>query len=155
VPAVQSLEAEATSIVHLDVRVRNTSAEPWPADRFVSLGNHWRDAAGAVVDVALEMQAPAEPGAYLLELDLVIEGVAWFADRGCPTTVIDVRVVPRTSPPSVADAIIPVMEMHGVPRADVEEILRRGGLDIVTVEPTDKAAGWNDYWYVAVKPDPR
>jgi SAM-dependent methyltransferase len=174
VPALPTLEVEAASIVHLDARVRNTSAEPWPADRFVTLGNHWRDASGAllrnddaratlpgttppgaVVEVALEMQAPAEPGTYLLELDLVIEGVAWFADRGCPTTTIDVRVMPRTSAPSVADAIIPVMEMHGVPRPAVEVMLRRGGLDIVRVEPTDKAAGWNDYWYVAVKPDPR
>jgi SAM-dependent methyltransferase len=171
VPAVHSLEVEAASIVQLDVRVANASAAPWPADRFVNLGNHWRDATGALlrnddgrvslpgttppgaqVDLSLEMQAPDEPGSYLLELDLVIEGVAWFADRGSPTTTVDVHVVPRAHPGSTDDAIIPVMEMHGVPRAEVEEILTGGGLDIVAVRATDKAAGWNDYWYVAVKP---
>ncbi len=172
VPIERSLEVEAGSVVQLDVRVRNTSSAAWLADRFVNLGNHWRDAnggmlrnddgrasltgttePGAEVDLTLEMQAPDEPGPYRLELDLVIEGVAWFADRGSPTTTIDVRVVPRKAGGSADDAIIPVMEMHGVPRTEVEAILRDGGLDIVTVQATDKAAGWHDYWYVAAKPD--
>jgi SAM-dependent methyltransferase len=171
VPAADSLEIEAATIVRLDVRVRNASAEPWPADRFVNLGNHWRGAdgtllrnddgrvslpgttpPGAQIELSLDMQAPDEPGSYLLEFDLVIEGVAWFADRGSPTATVAVTVVPRTHASSDDDAIVPVMEMHGIPRAEVEAILGAGGLDIVAVQPTDKAAGWNDYWYVAVKP---
>jgi hypothetical protein len=171
VPAVRALDIEAGSIVELGVTVRNTSSAPWPADRFVNLGNHWRAVDGALlrnddgrasltgttppgaeVELALEMQAPDETGPYLVELDLVIEGVAWFADRGSPTTTIEVRVVPRSRAATTDDAIIPVMEMHGVPRPEVEALLRAGGLDLVTVQATDKAAGWHDYWYVAVKP---
>ena len=32
------------------------------------------------------------------------------------------------------------------------EQLCRPHPDVVVVQETDKAAGWNDYWYVAVKP---
>ena len=63
------------------------------------------------------------------------------------------RSSPRAVPPAIGDdaELLPVMEIHGVPRADVEAMLRAGGLDIVTVQDTDKAAGWHDYWYVAVQ----
>ena len=43
------------------------------------------------------------------------------------------------------------MEIHGIPRANVEALLQAHGLEIVEVRETDKAAGWRDYWYVAVK----
>jgi SAM-dependent methyltransferase len=174
VPADAALEFEAGSIEKIQVGVRNASTASWPDDRFVNLGNHWRSTRGEVVrlddgrasmnrtvepgdtiDLTLEMQAPNEPGAYLLELDLVIEGVAWFADRGSPTVTIPVQVVPRTVVPGVGGApIVPIMEMHGIPRAEVEATLRARGLEIVIVQETDKAAGWRDYWYVAVKRDP-
>ena len=110
--------------------------------------------AGATTEVALEMQAPTEPGSYLLELDLVIEGVAWFADHGSRTTTIPVRVVPRAGASENDEPeLLPVMEIHGIDRADVEQLLREGGLEIVVVKETDKAAGWRDYWYVAMKPE--
>jgi SAM-dependent methyltransferase len=171
VPADAALEIEAGSIARVVVRVRNASTSSWPDDRFVNLGNHWRSATGSVlrlddgrtsmgatvqpgsaVELTLEMQAPTDPGAYLLEFDLVIEGVAWFADRGSPTTTIPVQVVPRTETPAGDEtAIVPVMEIHGIPRANVEALLQAHGLEIVAVRETDKAAGWRDYWYVAVK----
>lgn len=172
VPADASLQVEAGAIEKIAVGVRNTSTAPWPDDRFVNLGNHWRTpdgalvrlddgrasmnatvAPGATIDLTLETQAPTEPGDYLLELDLVIEGVAWFADHGSPTVMVPVHVVPRTAVvPEAETAIVPIMEMHGIPRAEVEAELRARGLDIVIVQETDKAAGWRDFWYVAVKP---
>jgi SAM-dependent methyltransferase len=174
VPADTALRIEAGAIEKIAVGVRNASTAPWPDDRFVNLGNHWRRADGEVerlddgrasmhqtvgpgetIDLTLEMQAPNETGDYLLELDLVIEGVTWFADRGSPTVTIPVQVVPRTAAPPTADEpIVPVMEMHGIPRAEVEAMLRAHRLDIVLVQETDKAAGWRDFWYVAVKRDP-
>jgi hypothetical protein len=36
---------------------------------------------GATVRVTQQVEAPSEPGSYLLELDLVYEHVAWFAER--------------------------------------------------------------------------
>lgn len=35
-----------------------------------------------VLDVSL--QAPADPGDYLLKYDMVVEWVAWFEQRGSP-----------------------------------------------------------------------
>ncbi len=173
-PAADRIEVEAGSVAEIVVVVRNTSRAPWPVDRFVNLGNHWRTSTGEIlrlddgrqsmgatvqpgdaVELTLQMQAPDEPGSYLLELDLVIEGVAWFADRGSPTSMVPVQVVARTA--TTTDdgeaEFLPVMEIHGIPRADVEAALVAGGLDIVTVQETDKAAGWRDYWYVGVKRD--
>ena len=173
VPADEALQLEAGLIDQIVVRVRNASTAPWPADRFVNLGNHWRSAGGELlrlddgraligetvqpgdmIELMLEMQSPTEPGAYLLELDLVLEGVAWFADRGSPTTTIPVEVVPRTTATARDEPeILPVMEIHGIPRAEVEALLRERALTIAAVQETDKAAGWRDYWYVAVKPE--
>ncbi len=39
---------------------------------------------GESADLELHVQAPAEPGRYLLELDMVAEHVAWFEDCGSP-----------------------------------------------------------------------
>jgi SAM-dependent methyltransferase len=171
VPADTALEVEAGSVARVVVGVRNASTGSWSDDRFVNLGNHWRSADGSLlrlddgrvsmgatvhpgdlVELTLEMQAPTEPGEYLLEFDLVIEGVTWFADRGSPSTMIPVQVVPRTAASAGDDtAIVPVMEIHGIPRANVEALLQAHGLEIVAVRETDKAAGWRDYFYVAVK----
>jgi SAM-dependent methyltransferase len=91
-------------------RVENTGHAAWPAaspDGFghVRLGAHLhaaggapsiqdygraglpRDLApGASATVTLELRAPAVPGRYRVELDMVREGVAWFSSRE-PSTV--------------------------------------------------------------------
>ncbi len=170
VPEVTKLEIESGAITTIATEVRNTSSAPWASEIAMTLGNHWRAAdgtmlrvddgrapmgaaveAGTAITTTLEVQAPIEPGAYLLELDLVVEGVAWFADRGSPTTTIPVQVVPSTAAPDAEPELVPVMEIHGIPRPDVEALLRAGGMDIVLVQETDKASGWRDYWYIAVK----
>jgi len=43
--------------------------------------------------VELPILAPAEPGAYLIEIDLVWEGIAWFKDRGSPTCLVNLNVL--------------------------------------------------------------
>jgi SAM-dependent methyltransferase len=97
--------------------IRNMSSAVWPAlgasDAHYQLfvGNHWltydgqmllRDdvrlvlphdiAPASVLETNLFCRAPANPGSYLLEVDLVQEAVAWFADRGSPTLKITVDV---------------------------------------------------------------
>jgi len=47
---------------------------------------------GEEVSLELRFRLPEEPGAHRLELDLVDEGIAWFADRGSPPLVLELRV---------------------------------------------------------------
>lgn len=94
----------------LEVSVKNLGATVWLAgDRSgspfrVSVGNHWLDPngnsivnddgraslvndlhAGGVIRVSLVINAPRRPGEYLLEIDLLQEGVSWFGLKGSKT----------------------------------------------------------------------
>jgi hypothetical protein len=99
----------------VDVVVRNDSAFEWPnsGPTRVSLSYHWLDAGGRSVlregarslfatpveagkgaGATMKIQAPAEPGDYVLELDLVREQVSWFSDRNpASTRRVPVKVV--------------------------------------------------------------
>jgi Dolichyl-phosphate-mannose-protein mannosyltransferase len=101
----------------VEVVVVNSSRTVWLAGersagaQHVSLGNHWLDASGRMlvhddaralpsrdlgpgeeVELRLVVNPPQEPGDYILELDLLQEGVAWFADKGAPTVRLPVKV---------------------------------------------------------------
>ena len=91
----------------LRFRVKNLGYSTWPAvgnkeGRYqVNIGNRWLKTAGNEVnsldgrtgmpadlapgnevELPLTVKAPAEPGDYLLEIDMVHEGVTWFYERG-------------------------------------------------------------------------
>jgi hypothetical protein len=52
-----------------------------------------RDVApGEGVELRAEVELPRAPGRYAVELDLVDEGVAWFASEGSPTVRIPIEV---------------------------------------------------------------
>src|SRR5882724_10566184 len=101
----------------LHVRVKNEGNTVWLAQERtgeplqVGLGNHWLDNEGRViinddgrspvlddikpgqeVEVPLTVNAPKSPGEYVLELDMLQEGVSWFALRGSPTVRLPVKV---------------------------------------------------------------
>lgn len=101
----------------LRVAVTNLGPVVWPArersgGKFqVSLGNHWLDPQGKVLtnddgraavlrdlapgeeaELKLVVNAPRRPGDYLVELDLLQEGVSWFALKGSPTIKLPVKV---------------------------------------------------------------
>jgi 4-amino-4-deoxy-L-arabinose transferase-like glycosyltransferase len=103
----------------LDVLVRNTGGAEWPAvgdaegRNAVRLRDRWLKTDGSVVTdedasartpfdmepgdtagLALNVSAPREPGEYVLELDVVQEGVAWFGARGSQTLRANVKVLP-------------------------------------------------------------
>ncbi|HZB45064.1 MAG TPA: hypothetical protein VE360_07465 [Pyrinomonadaceae bacterium] len=92
-----------------DIRValKNRSEFVWPARGradyafLITVSNGWFDAGGSLVDntdgkaglprdlwpgdeaeITLAVTAPADPGEYILEIDLVQEGIAWFKDKG-------------------------------------------------------------------------
>lgn len=98
--------------------VENLSPVKWPRTGWTSRGRtlsasyHWRTEDGSMVvydglrtplrtalgpgesaHVTLDVAAPRRAGSYVLEADLVQEGVAWFADHGSPVARAAVRVV--------------------------------------------------------------
>jgi SAM-dependent methyltransferase len=143
------------SAARLLVRVRNSSPHRW--DSPLNVGNHWRDRSGRIVmhddgraplpflspgeevDVPLTVIAALSPGSYTIEVDIVQEGINWFADMGNPTAsaVIVVEGGPAKGgaewPPAIVDRIAPSFapatpfDMHGIPRERVESIARSFG----------------------------
>jgi SAM-dependent methyltransferase len=162
------------SVGLVDVRVRNAGPAAW-RER-LSVGNHWRDGEGKVMafddgrsilplldrgeaaDIALTVSAPGRPGLYRLEVDVVQEGVRWFADVGSPTCSVPVKVeagvreefgahlplaIASNINPTYAPA--PLFEMHGVPRRRVEEIAAASGMRLIHLE--DHLSDWIAYGY--------
>ncbi len=110
-------QVTAGELFRVPVRLFNQSPFPWTADGVarVKLAYHWRRLDGEVVEwdgrrtevplpvppggrvaVEQEIKAPTEPGRYLLELDPVLEQVAWFSEKNGGTTFkAEVEVLPR------------------------------------------------------------
>ncbi|MGW0519920.1 methyltransferase domain-containing protein [Crossiella sp. NPDC003009] len=105
------------------VRVSNLSEHPWHFSPNLQLGNHWLAGGATVVSddgrtplpmsgvpagesaiVTLTVTAPAEPGDYELELDLVLEQVAWFQGLGSATARVPVEVSAQVAQPVAAPA---------------------------------------------------
>src|SRR5205807_7586880 len=114
-------------------------------------------APGEEIELALPVTAPSVPGRYQLELDMVQDGVGWFAQRGSPTLRVPVEVrpgspeaVPAPSPkgaptgdgdsarataratatanaPAEQEQFQPRIEMYSVAREQVLEVVRAGG----------------------------
>jgi 4-amino-4-deoxy-L-arabinose transferase-like glycosyltransferase len=114
---VQPNELLAGQKATLPVRVKNASDTTWLARERagslyqVSLGNHWLSPSGTIItnddgrtalltdlqpgdetDLSLTINAPAKPGDYLLEIDMLQEGVSWFAMKGSQSVRAPVRV---------------------------------------------------------------
>ena len=113
-------QVEAGETFEVPVRLFNQQPAPWTAEGVarVKLAYHWRREDGEVVvwdgertEIELpvppggrvtarqRVKAPAVPGRYLLELDPVLEQVAWFSERnGGNTWKAPIEVVaPRES----------------------------------------------------------
>jgi 2-polyprenyl-3-methyl-5-hydroxy-6-metoxy-1,4-benzoquinol methylase len=152
----------------VSVRVRNAGTDTWAAAGTagwfqVTVGNHWRptgsdrsavlvldDAheplpadvpAGQSVDMQFDVHAPQAGGSYDLEIDLVQEGVAWFADRGSSIAKVPVAVRPtrrvfRTKPAAAGAATgdsPAIMEMHGIPTDSVRSWVAESGGEVLAI----------------------
>lgn len=183
-------QVPAGRIVLLPVRVRNAGTSTWPLQpEGFKLANHWVDSRGrsvqfdsgrepipeqvppgAGLDLILRIPVPADAGDHVLQLDLVHEGITWFAERGSPMLAARVVVVDEAEPrrrgplrrPQTAagPAVVlddelpqnePVMEMHGVPRAEVLALIADLGGSVVAVDRNDNAPPWEGYTYYATK----
>ena len=95
------------------VTLTNNSSFPWTASGAnpVALAYHWADLAnntviwdgqrsplpadvpiGGSATVNATIQAPKAPGTYVLRLDLVREGLAWFSSNGVATANVSVAI---------------------------------------------------------------
>jgi hypothetical protein len=106
--------------------------------------------------------APAEPGRYVLEVDLVQQEIDWFARpndwfarRGSRTARTAVRVeaaeqAPPAPPASSEESFVAASEMHYVPKERVLEILSAAGARVIEVVENDFAGvGWISLRYAA------
>lgn len=162
----------------LRVRVRNASSYAWPANSGINLGNHWFDTAGHVIafddgrtaldadlspgaETTLELLITAPPlaGRHALEVDLVQEGITWFAGRGSRSVHKTVSVRPAESPQrrrpdsgdqsAVGAAFLPMMEMYSVPVEEVEATVAAAGGEVLHMLPDEAAgSGFEGYRYV-------
>jgi hypothetical protein len=100
----------------LPISIKNESDVIWPGPQTtwqyqLTIGNRWlrqngekvtdvdgRAALvndlipGATAEVPLTVTAPSAPGIYILELDAIQEGVAWFGDRGSEVLRLKIKV---------------------------------------------------------------
>ena len=109
----QIVTAGAGEEITVPVTVRNIGSLPWSSegDRIIFLSYHIHTESGdnmaaegertplpqtvspggeATVD--LEVSAPEKAGKYTLEIDLVCEGVTWFADQGSETLKLPMEI---------------------------------------------------------------
>jgi hypothetical protein len=111
-------EIPSGQTVAADITVKNVSPVTWPSKpdergRYaVNLSYHWLDQKGSTVvfdglrtplprdlksgesvDLKAQIQAPAKPGRYTLEVTLVQERAAWFPEKRGARLVLPVTVL--------------------------------------------------------------
>ncbi|MDQ2948156.1 MAG: class I SAM-dependent methyltransferase [Acidobacteriota bacterium] len=111
-PVKKTMNARPGQACSLPVVVKNTSKETFPdGARVLGLSYHLLSEKGQTirhdnprsylnaplkrgeeVKLNLNVEAPATPGHYQLEVDLVWEGVMWFKDAGNPACLVELEV---------------------------------------------------------------
>jgi SAM-dependent methyltransferase len=170
--------------------VENVGSESWRSVGFhqVRLGNHWLSADGDCVvrddgramfphdlgpgeRVALELTvtAPARSGGYFVELDIVEEALAWFADRGSPTLRLPLRVrrpsfrsrrhtdtaahetppIESASEPTTYD--IPPVHVYWVEEGELRAAIESAGGRIVAERDDPAVSGYISKQYCVVR----
>jgi hypothetical protein len=117
---------------------------------------------GDSAEVILAVTAPAASGVYQLEVDVVQEGVRWFADVGSPIASVSVSVDPNAQvghPVELPRAIVnnidaaytpaPDFEMHGIHRGRIEAIAKNCRMRLIRCD--DYVTDWLSHEYVFAK----
>ncbi len=174
-----AVAATPGSSMTITVTARNPTPYTWPPHveaLGVGIGNHWLSAGGVEIqrddgrsylrtDVAsgqaasldLVVNAPSTPGRYLLEFDMVHEGVTWFAQKGSIPLRLPVRVRSRRRLPwqpaahqPEADAGTTRMEMHAIPTSEITTVVEAGGGRVAWVD-SQQVPGYTDCTYYVTK----
>ncbi|RSM69054.1 class I SAM-dependent methyltransferase [Kibdelosporangium aridum] len=172
--APTSLEVGESGYVR--VGVKNISQGEWLPGQLLNAGNHWRLHGAMVVqddgrepvrcplrpgestEALIRIMAPGEPGSYELEVDLVQETVAWWAERDSPTVRVPVEVrakapaitapVDEAPAPVVAKTTGDELEMNGVRKDLVYALFEQIGCTVLEATPDERAGGhWLSYVY--------
>jgi SAM-dependent methyltransferase len=173
-------EAAAGESVALRVSVENAGDAEWRQSeaRPLTLGDRWLSGDGELLLVpddgrtplppllrpgesavlTLAIRAPATPGRYTLELDVVQEGFRWFHQAGSPSLRIPFVVTPtpaaarasgaaRDFSDLVESAWRPAVpfEMHAVRKERVLEIAAECGGRLLALD--ENVTQWRDYGY--------
>jgi 2-polyprenyl-3-methyl-5-hydroxy-6-metoxy-1,4-benzoquinol methylase len=178
--ASQTLDTSAR--MQVNVRVRNLGSDVWRASAPIRIGNHWLDRDGSMLvlddgraalphdmhpgdetSVVLPVTTPGTPGQYVLEVDLVEEGVAWFGTRESTTVRREVKVVKPPAWKRVSRTlrenlqryrtrrdtnVALVSEMHTLRKERVLATATAAGGEVVGVEDMyAPGPGWVSYTY--------
>lgn len=179
-----------SSSAAVKLRIQNESPFPWRYESEIPilLGNHWIDDAGQMIrqddgramlpnslspgnsaEVEIQIRTPPVAGRYVVEFDLVQEGVAWFKDKGSNTLSIpaeifspgtDKSMLAARPDPRSSDTDEPVISqtkatfegfaMWYIPRAEVIRFLSKHHMLIEFLEPSVCGGpGFQSYAYVA------
>ena len=163
----------------LTVRVRNESPIVWPAlgdadGRYqIKLGSHWLSERGDLVadddgrtllpydlrpgdevELPLLVTTPNRPGRYILQVDLVQEGIAWFSDVGSPIAAYraNIGAAGESAPSLEGKGLEHAIQMHGIPRKIVADLIRACGARLLDAAE-DRLAGeyWTSFTYYVTK----
>lgn len=109
-PALSALQMAPLETHDTEVQVVNVGRKAWKSEEGFALSYHWFDPKrhrlsdgrrtplagelrpGEGARVAASVQAPAEPGCYLLVWDMVHENVTWFSGQGVAPAAVPARV---------------------------------------------------------------
>lgn len=153
---VSGLEAREGETVEVPLKIRNTGRETWESrgPHPIVLSYHLLDprgemirfdnprtylrgtvAPGETAEPTAAVKAPLDAGEFLLEFDMVREGIAWFKDFGSKTRKVPMSVRSRDWP---EDRLPVGLEKEGLTRffSPVEEFVRIGRLIRLTLEHT-------------------
>lgn len=110
---ISSMKLKSLEKKYIQVNVKNSGTMTWvPNDKNnISLSYHVLDESdnkvvlegdraklansiksGEGIDFQLKINAPDKPGRYIIELDMVQEGVTWFKEKGSKTFNIELEV---------------------------------------------------------------
>ena len=184
--------APASDVV-LTASLTNLSGHTWSQarDGAIRLGNHWLTRTGHAMlvqddgraplpetiepghtcRVVVTVNAPAAPGEYQLECDVVHEGISWFADKGSKTWRTRVSVggtagmhedeaageasldLTALALSDLATAETPgPLPMHGIHRDIVDGVIRDHDATLVHVENDERGGHeWIGYRYFVRK----
>ncbi|HEU5473186.1 MAG TPA: class I SAM-dependent methyltransferase [Actinophytocola sp.] len=153
-------------------RVTNLSAEVWPKELELRLGNHWLAGGevavqddgrttlpndvrpGEAIEVPLPVMAPETAGEYELELDVVQEFVAWWGGVSgltarTPVLVREGSYLPVAAAEAEPVEIVDSIEMHPIHRDLVTRLFERCGCEVVRAIEDDRAgSSWVSYTYL-------